>query len=256
MNETYAVITGGAGHIGQEVCKQLARSGTHLAVLDKNKELGMEFAAKLKSDFKTEAFFLDADLMAPATFTEVASILKTRFGRIDFIVNNAAYYDDTPGWGVPFEEEGYEAWMKVMRVNLLAPFFLVQNLVPLMKGSSCGSIVNVGSIYGMVGPDHGLYAGTDMTNPAAYAASKGGLLALTKWLSTVLAPEIRVNTVTPGGVERGQVEVFKERYLARTPLKRMATETDVANTIYFLLSTASSYMTGQNLVVDGGWTVW
>ena len=112
------------------------------------------------------------------------------------------------------------------------------------------------SIYGLVGPDHSLYEGTEMTNPAAYGASKGGLQSITTWLSTVLAPDVRVNTVTPGGVERGQNPTFLARYESKTPLGRMATEADVADAIVYLLSPESKYITGHNLVVDGGWTAW
>lgn len=256
MTNTVAIITGGAGHIGRETCRRLASRGVNIAVVDKDKKIGESLVKDLKNQFSIEGSFLDVNIMEPDSFKKITEEIKNTFGRIDFIINNAAFYDETPGWGVPFEEEGYEAWMKVMRVNLLAPFFLVQSLTPLLKQSSRASVVNISSIYGVVGPDHGLYEGTKMTNPAAYAASKGGLIQLTKWLSTVLAPQIRVNTVTPGGIERGQLEVFQERYKNKTPLKRMATEEDIANAIVFLLSPESAYITGQNLIVDGGWTVW
>jgi NAD(P)-dependent dehydrogenase (short-subunit alcohol dehydrogenase family) len=252
VKDTVCLITGGAGHIGRSLCFKLVEKGARVIVLDKNKEAGKN----LVSEFNGRVSFIDEELSDSKSFSRITSQIEEDFGRLDYIVNNAAFYDDMPGWGVPYDQEGYEAWIKVLQVNLVAPFFLVQKLTPLLKKSGKASVVNVSSIYGMVGPDHSLYAGTDMTNPAAYAASKGGLLQLTKWLSTQLAPTVRVNTVTPGGVARGQPPVFVERYLAKTPLKRMATETDVANAIAFLLSDESSYMTGQNLVVDGGWTVW
>ena len=117
-------------------------------------------------------------------------------------------------------------------------------------------MINVGSIYGMVGPDMRLYEGTTMGNPAAYAASKGGLLQFTRWLATILAPEVRVNSITPGGVWRNQPEAFHERYKARTPLRRMAHEEDFKGAVAYLASDLSSYVTGHNLLVDGGWTVW
>ena len=256
MKDTVALVTGGAGHIGRETCNKLAVQGCHLAILDKNEKAARQLASELGQLPGCEASVILADIMQPRAFNEVYNQVNELFGRLDYLVNCAAFYDETPGWGVPFEEESYEAWLKVLRVNMLAPFFLSQALYPLLKKSTAGAIVNVSSIYGLVGPDHSLYEGTEMTNPAAYGASKGGLQQITTWLSTVLAPEVRVNTVTPGGVERGQDENFRARYEAKTPLKRMATEEDVADAITYLLSPAAKYITGHNLVVDGGWTAW
>ena len=114
----------------------------------------------------------------------------------------------------------------------------------------------MGSIYGILGPDLSLYDDTDLNNPAAYAASKGGLLQLTRWLATVLAPSVRANAVSPGGIERGQPEAFMSKYIARTPLKRMGCEEDFKGVIAFLASDMSRWVTGQNIVVDGGWSIW
>ena len=116
--------------------------------------------------------------------------------------------------------------------------------------------MNIGSIYGVVGPDMSLYDGTKMGNPAAYAVSKGGLIQLTRWLSAVLAPNIRVNCISPGGVFRNQPESFVSKYLERTPLKRMGTEEDFKGAILYFASGLSSWVTGENLLVDGGWTAW
>jgi NAD(P)-dependent dehydrogenase (short-subunit alcohol dehydrogenase family) len=256
MKNFVALVTGGAGHIGRKTCERLAAQGCHPAILDKNQSAANALATELAEKYSVRASTVCADIMEPDSFKEVLEQINKTYGRLDYLVNCAAFYDETPGWGVPFEEESYEAWLKVMRVNTLAPFFLSQVLCPLLKTSGRGAIVNVSSIYGLVGPDYSLYEGTEMTNPAAYGASKGGLQQITTWLSTVLAPEIRVNTVTPGGVERGQNEVFRARYEAKTPLRRMAVEDDVAGGIVFLLSPEAKYITGHNLVIDGGWTAW
>jgi len=256
MKDSVVLITGGAGHIGRETAIKMAARGCRIAILDKNEAAAASLAAEITLESSSEAKVLLADIMQPASFSEVLTQVETSFGRLDYLVNCAAFYDDTPGWGVAFEEESYDAWLKVLRVNMLAPFFLAQTLCPLLRQSGQGAIVNVSSIYGLVGPDHSLYQGTDMTNPAAYAASKGGLQQITTWLSTVLAPDVRVNTVTPGGVERGQDARFVARYEAKTPLGRMAVEEEVADAIVFLLSPQSKYITGHNLVVDGGWTAW
>ena len=126
-----------------------------------------------------------------------------------------------------------------------------------MSGDSkYASVINIGSIYGMFGPDLSIYEDTELNNPAAYSASKGGLIQLSRWLSTVLAPKIRVNCISPGGILRNQPEIFVKRYVDKTPLKRMGSESDIAGAVVYLASDLSSWVTGQNLVVDGGWGVW
>lgn len=256
MTRYVAAITGGAGHIGQAIARKLAGRGVLIAVLDKNADAGRAFAAELEAAHPGDHRFIDADLMQPESFAAIRAQIESAFGRLDYLVNNAAFYDDAPGWGVPFAQEGYEAWLKVMRVNLLAPFFLAQALHPLLEKSDDASIVNIGTMYSAVGPDWGLYEGTDMTNPAAYSASKGGLLSTTRWLATALAPKVRVNMVSPGGIERGQNAQFLERYNKRTPLGRMGTENDISGMVSLLLSPEGAYITGQHMLIDGGWTAW
>ena len=256
MSPRAAAITGGAGHLGRAFGQKLAARGVDVAVLDKDAAAGQAFARSLRQQHGGSHTFIEVDLMDPAAFGQVGAAIQSQFGRLDYLINNAAFYDDTPGWGVPFEQEGYEAWMKVLRVNLLAPFFLTQALHPLLQASDDASVVNIGTIYNVVGPDHGLYEGTDMTNPAAYTASKGGLLSTTRWLATVLAPKVRVNMVSPGGIARGQDPEFVHRYERRTPLRRMASEADVTGMVSLLLSPEGAYITGQHMLVDGGWTAW
>lgn len=256
MTRYVAAITGGAGHIGQAIARKLADRGVLIAVLDKSAPAGQAFAAELETLHPGGHRFIEADLMQPESFAALRGQIESDFGRLDYLVNNAAFYDDAPGWGVPFEQEGYEAWLKVMRVNLLAPFFLAQALHPLLVQSDDASIVNIGTMYSAVGPDWGLYEGTDMTNPAAYSASKGGLLSTTRWLATALAPRVRVNMVSPGGIERGQDAQFLARYNKRTPLGRMGTENDISGMVSLLLSPEGAYITGQHMLIDGGWTAW
>jgi NAD(P)-dependent dehydrogenase (short-subunit alcohol dehydrogenase family) len=126
----------------------------------------------------------------------------------------------------------------------------------MLKESKGASIINIGSIYGEFGPDWRLYQGTEMANPAAYGVSKGGLMQLTRWLSTTLAPTVRVNAISPGGIFRSQPQIFVERYEERTPLVRMATEDDFRGAIAYMASDLSQYVTGQVLAVDGGWSIW
>jgi NAD(P)-dependent dehydrogenase (short-subunit alcohol dehydrogenase family) len=135
-------------------------------------------------------------------------------------------------------------------------FDLSKLFYPQLKKNGNGSIINISSIYGTSGPVHSMYKGTEMGNPAAYSASKGGLIQLTRWLATTIAPDVRVNSISPGGVFRNQPKQFVDRYEKRTPLGRMATEEDFKGIIAYLASDLSKYVTGQNIDVDGGWGVW
>ena len=179
--------------------------------------------------------------------------------RLDILVHCAAYVGTTQveGWAVPFDQQIVKTWDEAIRVNLTSAFVMVQEARPSLAAAGQGSVILFGSTYGLVGPDMRLYTGTDMGNPAGYAASKGGVLQLVRYMSTVLAPQVRVNAITPGGVSRsGQPDSFRKRYIEKTPLGRMATEEDLKGAIAYLASDMSAYVTGHNLVVDGGWTAW
>jgi NAD(P)-dependent dehydrogenase (short-subunit alcohol dehydrogenase family) len=157
---------------------------------------------------------------------------------------------------VPFPDQTADAFDAALRVNLTSAFVLAQVAAGPLARSGHGSIVFLSSIYGSVAPDERLYEGTTMANPLGYGASKAGLEQLARSLATTLAPAVRVNTVSPGGVWRNQPTNFVERYESRTPLRRMATEEDLKGAIAYLASDLSAYVTGHNLIVDGGWTAW
>ncbi len=253
-----ALITGGAGHIGRAMADALAELGAGIAVLDINEAAATETAAQIRAEYGVPTLAVGVDLTDDIAVRDTTDTVLRHLGRLDILVNTAALVGTSTlkGWGVPFDQQTAETWRLAMDVNLTAPFVLTQAARTALAASGHGTVINIGSIYGMVAPDMSLYAGTALGNPAAYAASKGGLLQLTRWLTTVLAPDIRVNAITIGGVWRNQAPGFTERYVSRTPLGRMATEEDLKGAIAYLASDLSAYVTGHNLVIDGGWTAW
>ncbi len=251
-----ALITGGLGNLGRALCSEFVRQGTNLVILDKNHE-DNDFFSELQLDGNTVDFY-QVDFESQESRSVIIEKISNKYRSLDVLINNAAYVGSTnvSGWAVPFEDQSISTWNRALEVNLTTPFHLVQGFEKILRNSNAPSIVNIGSIYGSHGPDWDLYKGTDMGNPAGYAASKGGLIQLTRWLATTLSPTIRVNCVSPGGIARNQEPDFVKKYQNRTPLKRMATENEIVSTVTFLSSSSASYITGQNIHVDGGWTAW
>ncbi|TCS35098.1 NAD(P)-dependent dehydrogenase (short-subunit alcohol dehydrogenase family) [Paucimonas lemoignei] len=249
-----AVITGGAGHLGRAMADALAELGCSVCLLDRNRSALRDAQEQLQARWQTPVATLEIDLEAESERAAVAAWITEKFGRADILINNAGFVGDSQlrGWVVPFEEQAIDTWRRALEVNLTAAFHLSQVLTPLLRTSGHGSIINVGSIYGVVGPDLRLYEGTPMGNPAAYAASKGGLLQATKWLASVLGPDVRVNAISPGGIARNQPEAFARRYEQKTPLRRMGLEEDFKGAVAYFASDLSAWVTGENLMVDGG----
>lgn len=253
-----ALITGGAGHIGSAMASALAELGCRIAVVDLHLAAAQTIADALAGQHGIQTAAFAADMADEGAVRSLPDDVVRGLGGLDIVVHSAAYVGTTsaPGWATPFEQQSVAAWDAALRVNLTSAFTLVQASQRALAASGHGSVILISSIYGMVGPDMSLYEGTTMANPAGYNASKGGLLQLTRYLATVLSPQIRVNGISPGGVWRNQPETFAKRYAERTPLKRMATEEDFKGAVGYLASDLSAYVTGQNLVVDGGWTAW
>lgn len=250
-----AIITGGTGHLGRAMAAALTELECTVLLIDRSREMLDSCARELQLD---PANCFAVDLEADKARIDVAREIASRFDHVDILINNAAFVGDSglSGWATSFTEQSIETWRRALEVNLTAPFHLIQLLHPILAKSGKASIINIGSIYGMLGPDWSMYEGTSMANPAAYAASKGGLIQLTRWLSTTLAPEIRVNSISPGGIGRGQPDSFVDKYEARTPLKRMGSEEDFLGIVAYLASDASAWVTGQNFAIDGGWSAW
>jgi NAD(P)-dependent dehydrogenase (short-subunit alcohol dehydrogenase family) len=256
MRGRRALITGGAGHLGSIMADSLAELGAEIILVDIPGAPTEAVADKISKRHNVKVEAVNCDLEHTDARVRLQAIVAP--GGLSVLVNNAAFVGTTAldGWAEPFERQSVDTWRRALEVNLTASFHLCQLFFPTLKNSPGASIVNIGSIYGNWGPDYSLYEGTGMSNPAAYGASKGGLIQFTRWLSTTLAPDVRANVISPGGVARGQPQRFVDRYIKRTPLDRMAKEEDFRGAIAYLASDLSAYVTGQVLCVDGGWGVW
>ena len=258
MSGRRVLITGANGFLGRVIADTLAELGADLILLDYP---ATDFAAQsndLAQKWGVKIIALQCNLESDDDRNAVIARVKEDGLGLNCLINNAAYVGskNLQGWTVPFEEQSIVTWRRALEVNLTAAFHLCQAMAPELQVSKGGNIINIASIYGEYGPDMGLYEGTGMGNPAAYSASKGGLLQLTRWLATTMSPSVRVNAISPGGIYRNQTDQFVSRYELKTPLKRMATEDDFRGAVAYLSSDMSSYVTGQTLRVDGGWGVW
>lgn len=258
MRGRRALITGATGYLGQIMAETLAEVGADLILVDRPGSNFRELEKHLTDTWNVTAVSLECDLEIEKERDSIIDNVKSDGLGLSCLINNAAFVGSSnlQGWVAPFEAQTMETWRRAFEVNLTTAFHLCQSFAPELRASSNGSIINIASIYGEFGPDWSLYDGTPMGNPAAYSASKGGLLQLTRWLATTMAPHVRVNAISPGGVFRNQPQPFVDRYVEKTPLKRMATEDDFRGAIAYLATGLSSYVTGQKLSVDGGWGVW
>lgn len=252
-----ALITGGAGHIGEAVGQTLVELGAMVGILDLSPSACAQRAKELSRGSTRRAFPVPCDLSnEEATRGAVRKTVRMMRG-LDILVHCAGYTGESrmEGWAAPFSGQTAKAFQGAIQVNLISAFVLAQEAHEALSASKRGSIILMSSIYSLIGPDRSLYAGTKLANPMAYGASKGGLLQLTRYLARELAPSVRVNAISPGGIYRGHAEMFRRRYASRTPLARMAAEEDLKGAVAYLASDLSAYVTGHNLVVDGGWTV-
>lgn len=257
-----AIVTGALGLIGKEHCKALAEAGANVIVTDVDGANCKSFASELPA----ESMGLSLDVTSKESLELVRDKVLEKFGNINILINNAAINDmfESPKAASEqsrFENYPLELWQKSVDVNLTGVFLCSQVFGKVMADQKSGSIINVASTYGITAPDQSLYIKEDDTQafykPPAYSATKGAVIMFTRYLASYWGKEgVRVNTLSPGGVENNQDEFFVEKYSAKTPLNRMAQPTDYKGAIIFLASDASSYMTGANLIVDGGWTAW
>jgi len=250
LNNKVALVTGGTGIVGRPISQALAEAGATVVIASRNKEKCATFAAELrKQGLKAEGERLD--LSSEEDIRSLSGRILSRHQRLDIVFNNAVARA-----GGDLRHMTVAEWENAMRVNSTGLFLACQVFSKPMQAQRAGSIINISSIYGMVGPDFSIYEGTPITNPVNYAFAKGGVIGLTRYLASFLAPDgIRVNCLSLGGVRtKDTPEAFEQNYCRRTLLGRMAGDDDIKGPALFLASDASSYVTGQNIPIDGGWT--
>ncbi|MHB8155169.1 MAG: oxidoreductase [Candidatus Omnitrophota bacterium] len=244
-----AVVTGGAGLIGKEIVKGLASSGATVYIADNNEAK----AKKLLNLPKVK--FVCLDITSEDSIVKTFEVVRKLSGKIDVLVNSA--YPRTKDWGNKFEDVSFDSWKTNLDMQLGGYFLCCRQAAQYMKNQGGGSIINLGSTYGVTAPDFSIYEGTSMTMSAAYSAIKGGLIVFSKYLASYYGKyKVRVNVVSPGGIFDNQPESFVEKYSKRTIIGRMGKPSEIAGAVVFLASEAASYVTGHNLMVDGGWTAW
>ncbi len=259
-----AVVTGAAGLLGREHCAALAEAGARVVVTDLDQAACQGLADSLMERHRVAALGVAADITEPDSVEALGERALSAFGQLDILVNNAAIDDKFSTEALEesrFEHYSLERFRRMLDVNVVGTFLCAQRLGRRMAARRSGSIINVGSTYGLVAPQQDLYRRADGTQSffksPGYPTSKGAVLQFTRYLAAYWGKlGVRVNALSPGGVAQTPDPVFMASYAQRTPLGRMAEPSDYRGALLFLASDASAYMTGANLVVDGGWTAW
>lgn len=241
LTDKIIVVTGGNGLLGSEIISKVKEAGAFCINIDINHETSADLS------------LIKCDITSTDSVDDCVKSIIDKYGKIDGLVNNA--YPKTNDWGNKFEDIQYESWQKNVDYQLNSYFYFTQQVAKLMAIKETGSIINMASVYGIVGPDFTVYDGTQMTMPAAYSAIKGGIVNFSRYLAAYLGPKnINVNTISPGGIFDNQNPIFVENYNNKVPMRRMGLPGDISPAIVFLLSDGAAYITGQNIAIDGGWT--
>jgi len=256
LNNKIIIVTGAAGLIGKAFCLEIAKADGNVILVDVDKEKGENIEDKINNKYnKKIAMFYETDITNLESIRNLINFTLNKFGKIDNLVNNA--YPHNENYGKKYENVSYKDFCENVDMHLGGYFLITQLVAKVMIKQNFGNIINIGSIYGFSAPRFEIYEGTEMTMPVEYSAIKGAIINLTKYLASYLGKyNIRVNCISPGGVYDHQPESFVKKYSQRVLLEnRMVNVDDLASVLLFLLSDASKYITGQNIVVDGGWSL-
>ena len=253
-----AIITGGAGLLATEHALALNEYGAKVILADINLDKANEIQSNLQTQ-NCKVDFIKCDVTSKESWEVALKFVLDKYQKIDILINNAGFTNQSKSknFDATFENFPLEDWNAIMNVNLTGAFLGCQVIGNQMLKQQSGSIINIASLYGVVSPNHKMYPGTGIFQPVAYSVSKHGVIALTKYLSTLWAEKgIRVNSLTPGGIWNGHDGLFLERFTNLNPIGRMSDKSELRGGIVFLASEASSHVVGHNLIIDGGWTAW
>lgn len=253
LKDKVALITGGSQNFGLEITKGLLEAGAKVIISSRNAEKAVKKAIELSKKYGVELTGLEMDLNNEASIIELFDIIREKFGALDILVNNAGgHSSEACGY---LEKETLAGWNAFIQPNLTGTFLMMREYAKLMMPHKKGNIINIASISSLVGRDRTIYPDGMTPNPVAYTAAKAGLIGLSYDVAAYLGDyNIRVNCISPGGFERNQPQTFIDAYSNKTMLKRMGHDGDLKDVVVFLASEASAYITGHNLLVDGGFT--
>ena len=257
LSDKTVVLTGAAGYLGANYVDGLSQAGANVVLSDINYQGCKKIEKQMREKYDVDPLSVKLDLTDSKSIKSMISKITKKYSSTDVLINNAAYQGDKKIRSAGFEKLELGTWNKAINVNLTGIFLLCQAVGKIMLKQKSGNIINISSTYGMVGADQRIYGKSGLNSPAFYAATKSGILNLTRYLASYWnRTGIRVNTLSPGGVENNQDKNFIKKYSEKTMIGRMARNDEYVGALIFLASDASSYMTGSNLVIDGGWTAW
>ena len=256
LSNKVIILTGASGLLGTEYAHGLSQAGANVVLADLNFDKCKKLSLNLNKKYYVNSFPIKLDVTKINSINTMIKAVIKKFSKIDILINNA-YFSEAGYDKIKFENYDLDIWKKGLNVNLSGIFLCCQQIGKIMKKQKKGNIINISSIYGIVAPDQRIYGNTKIIKSAMYSVTKSGVLNFTRYLASYWRQDgIRVNTLSLGGVEENQNSTFKKNYSNKTMIGRMAKKDEYVGGLIFLSSNASSYMTGSNLVIDGGWTAW